>query len=175
MEPDHDVSMSAGMAFDAGNLVEFRSLLRAYPELLRGSDGRDRWMWQAAIIGNLPFLQCLVGLGQDVNESMDVPDPEDPFCQFEGPILHAAGEGHLEVVRWLLEQGAKINYTVNGKIRCLPLLRAASYGHLEVAKLLVDHGADIHAAFNGHTPLSQAVNYGHPEVAEYLRSVGAKQ
>jgi ankyrin repeat protein len=134
-------------------------------------------MWEAAINGQLPLVECLVGLGQDVNERKDAVDPDDPdcsFCQVEGPIVQAAGEGHVELVRWLLEHGARINYTVNGKVRCLALLRAATNGHLEVVKLLIASGAAIRASFNGHTPLSQAVAYGHAAVADYLRSVGAE-
>ena len=101
-------------------------------------------MWMAAMEGKLPFLKLIVELGLDVNESCDLPDPDNPFCTFEGPILHAASEGHVEVVRWLLEKGAKINYTVNGQVRCLPLLRAACHGHLDVVRQLVEHGADLH-------------------------------
>jgi ankyrin repeat protein len=82
--------------------------------------------------------------------------------------------GHLELVRWLLKQGARINFTLNGRNRCLPLLDAATNGHLEVVKFLIENGADVHSSFNGHTPLSQAVCYGHQEIAGYLQSIGAK-
>ncbi|HKB42189.1 MAG TPA: ankyrin repeat domain-containing protein [Gemmataceae bacterium] len=175
-ELDAEVSVAVYTAFNGRDVAEFCRLLRKHPEFLRHEDGTDRWMWQAAMDGYLPLVECLADLGQDVNEPKDAMDPDDPdcsFCQVEGPIVQAAGEGHLEVVRWLLARGARINFTINGKRRCLPLLDAATKGHLDVVKLLVDNGADIHASFNRHTPLSQAVNYGHPVVAEYLRSVGA--
>jgi uncharacterized protein len=173
MSADIETLMAVTRAFEAGDAAEFARLIGPHPGLLRDTDGTDQWMWRAAMHGRLPMLQTLVSLGLDVNESPDVFDAENPFCQVEGPILQAAGDGHLEVVRWLLERGAKINFMVNGKNRCLPLLRAATNGHLEVVKLLVENGADIHFTHNGHTPLSQAVNYGHPDIAEYLRSVGA--
>ena len=86
----------------------------------------------------------------------------------------AASEGHIEIVRWLLQQGEKINFEVDGKPRCMSLSFAATNGHLDVVKLLVQHGASLTTAFQGNTPLSQAEAYGHSEVAEYLRSVGAK-
>ena len=175
MEIDPDVYLPIDAAFEDGNLDELRRLLTANPKYLRDvHEGNDWWKWKAAIDGRLPELQALVSLGLDVNESRDIPDPDNPFCIFEGPILHASTEGHADVVRWLLEKGAKINYTVNGKVRCLPLLRAACRGHLEIVKLLVEHGADLNFDFNGHTPLSQAEGYGHPEVAAYLQSVSAK-
>jgi hypothetical protein len=89
---------------------------------LRNADGTDEWMWKAAMDGNLPLLQGLVAPGLDVNESKDRDDPADPnpFYQAEGPILQAPGNGHLEIVRWLLERGARINYEVHGRRRCLP-------------------------------------------------------
>lgn len=175
MEIDPEIYLPIDTAFEENHLSELRRLLVEHPEYLCDiRDGKDWWMWKAAMDGRLEALQVLVELGLDVNLPRDLPDPDNPFCTFEGPILHAAMEGHVDIVRWLLEKGAKINYTVNGKVRCLPLLDAACKGHLDIVKLLVEHGADLNFEFNGHTPLSQAEGYGHPEVAAYLRSVGAK-
>jgi ankyrin repeat protein len=125
-------------------------------------------MWQAAMKGALGFIKALVGLGVDVNEPKDLPDPEDPDAQVEGPILWAASAGHLEVVKWLLQHGAKINYIVDGKPRSLPLKYAATNGHLDVVMLLVENGADINASWNGTNAIQQAENYGHPEVRDFL-------
>lgn len=175
MKIDATIKRAMSEAFDEDDIQEFSRLLKQHPEYIRDfEDGTDWWMWMAAMDGKLPFLKLVVDLGLDVDESKDIPDPDNPFCTFEGPILQAASNGHLEIVHWLLEKGAKINYTVNGKVRCLPLLDAACKGHLEVVKLLVEHGADLNFEFNGHTPVSQAEGYGHPEVAGYLRSVGAR-
>ncbi|MEZ5941668.1 MAG: ankyrin repeat domain-containing protein [Planctomycetaceae bacterium] len=178
MEIDAEIYIPIKQAFDSNDLVAFRRLLGEHPQYLRDvRDGTDWWMWKAAMDGNLPIVQTLIDLGLRPNESQDLPDPEDPdflFVQVEGPILQAAGQGHFDVVAYLLEQGAQINYEISGKVRCLPLLRAATKGHLEVVKLLVEHGADLNFTFNGHTPVSQADDYGHAEVAAYLRSVGAK-
>ena len=170
------VSRRINIPFESGDVVEFVRLLRENPQYLYCDDGTDLWMWRAAMNNDLPMLQALAELGADVNVPKDALAPDDPdcsFCQVEGPIVQAAGKGHTEVVRWLIERGAKLNYTVNGKVRCLSLLDAATKGHLETVKLLVQSGADIHASFNGHTPLSQAIGYGHVAVANYLRSVGA--
>lgn len=173
MSIDPEISQRVYAAFNSADVAEFENLLKEYPVFLRHSDGTDRWMWQAATEGNLPLIKCLVRLGQNVNESKDIADFDDPFCQVEGAILQAAGGGHLDIVRWLLDNGAKINYSINGKSRCLPLLNAAAKGHSDVVKLLVENGADLNFRFNGHTPLSQAINYGHHEIAEYLKSAGA--
>ena len=51
--------------------------------------------------------------------------------------------GHLEVTRYLLEQGADRDKADNH--RKTPLHHAAHFGHLETAKLLMVYGADLNA------------------------------
>lgn len=163
--------------FYDGDLNEFVRLLRIHPEFLRNDDGTDLWMSKAALNGMLPFVEALVDLGMNVNESCDRYDPakpDAPFYQAEGPILQAAAQGHLDVVRWLLEHGAKINYVVQGMPRCFPLVDASTYGHLDVAKLLVEYGADIHATWRGINAVTQAEDYGQWEIRDFLRSLGAR-
>ena len=83
------------------------------------------------------------------------------------PSHLAAGNGHLEVLRLLLEHGADKDQTnCNG----LTLLRlAALNGHLEVVRLLVDLGAEIDKASTaGATPLHLAALNGHAEVVQLL-------
>ena len=84
----------------------------------------------------------------------------------EARLYRAAGMGHLEVVKYLAEDGANVHAALH---------EAAFEGHLEVVKSLVEHGADVHAAAsNGFTPLHAATSRGHLEVVEYLKLVGAK-
>src|SRR5260221_1842109 len=107
MNIDPDISREVYAAFNAGDVEQFHRLLSDHPEFLRNSNGTDRWMWQAAMKGNLPLVEALVSLGMDVNESKDLANPDDPFSQAEGPILWAASEGQLETVLWLLRHGEK--------------------------------------------------------------------
>ncbi len=86
----------------------------------------------------------------------------------------AASEGHLEVVRWLLDNGATVNHVVNGQTRCFALTGAAFRGRLDVVKLLVERGAMLNAVWAGMTPLDHALAYDKKEVGSYLRSVGGK-
>ena len=167
---DPAISRKINVAFEADDVAEFVRSLRKLPEYMRYKDGTDLWMWRAAIDGNLPMLQALVCLGLGVNESNKVDKSTDPPTQLEGPILDASAQGHALVVKWLLDHGAKINYCVNGKNRCLPLKFAAINGHLEVVKLLVEHGADVNSSWNGTTAIQQAETYGHQEIVDYLRS-----
>lgn len=167
---DAAISRKINVAYEADDVAKFVRQLRKLPEYKRCQDGTDLWMWRAAINGNLPMLQALVGLGLDVNLSKDIYNPENPFSQIEGPILNACAQGHVHVIKWLLDQGAKINYSINGKIRCLPLKFAAINAHLNVVKLLVEHGTDVNSVWNGTAAAQQAETYGHQEIADYLRT-----
>lgn len=59
------------------------------------------------------------------------------------PLNAASANGHIEVVRLLLENRADI--TVVDKKGGMPLLTASWYGHVKVVKLLLENGADITA------------------------------
>lgn len=160
--------------FNKRMLGEFIYELTRHPEYRRHEDGADLWLWQSAMDGKLNFIKALIDLGLGVNDSKDLPQPENPLCTVEGPIVDAAANGHLEVVRWLLDHGAQINFVVQGKTRCLPITYAASQGHLEVVKLLVERGGDYKATWNGVNAITQAAMFGHTEVRDYLRGLGAK-
>ena len=55
------------------------------------------------------------------------------------PLDQAVGEGDLELVKFLLEAGAKARgRTCNGT----PLHTACAYRRLNIARVLLDHGAD---------------------------------
>jgi len=176
MSWDSAVSREINLIYESGDVVAFRNRLAADLQYLRTADGADLWMGRAAQNGQLEMLKVLISLGMNVNESSDKPreDPDNPFYQAEGPILQAASFGHLEVVRWLLEQGAKINYVVGGKPRCYPLLFAAKNGHRDIVQLLIEHGADVNFVWNGNNPITQAEDYGQFDVRDYLASLGAK-
>ena len=86
--------------------------------------------------------------------------------------LHLASkEGHLEVVRILLENGADPNVLWwTGT----PLSEALRLNHWEVAKLLLQYGADINARNeNGSTLLHQAVHSIDERSVQQLLNCGA--
>jgi uncharacterized protein len=158
-------------AIQEGKTAKFKRLLEQHPELFHYPDGRSMWFSDAASAGQLPIVKLLVRMGVDVNERAN----NDSVASPEGVIYRAAGEGHLEVVRWLLDQGAQVNFVVKGQTRCYALSQAACEGHLDVVKLLVERGADVNACWAEMTPLNFALDYGQEEVAAYLRSVGGKE
>jgi hypothetical protein len=78
------------------------------------------------------------------------------------PLHWAAWNGHIEIVRLLLQNGAEVN--AKDRWDRTPLHFAAYHGHVDILHLLVENGADLeaqtnngsralhNAAFNGYLP-----------------------
>jgi hypothetical protein len=148
-----------------------RELLARHVDELKQRDWLNDLLEYAACQDNLDMVKLLVEFGADIHapEAENLPD---------GVIYRAAGEGAVNVVRWLLQQGVQINFPRPdhpGENRCGALTVASFEGHLEVVKLLVEEGgADINAVSGrGYPPLSYAIMYGKKDVEAYLRSKGA--
>lgn len=90
------------------------------------------------------------------------------------PLIHAAaGSGRPELVTMLLEKGATAN--IGGFKGLTPLHVAARSGHLEVAKLLLDAGADpTRADEAGRTAGLLARESGHHQVASLLERASGR-
>ena len=80
---------------------------------------------------------------------------------WDNTALHkAAGGGHIEVVRFLVENGADVNARDKGDDTALH--DAAFEGHIEVVRFLLENGADVTGA------LHEAADRGHLEVMRFL-------
>jgi ankyrin repeat protein len=83
------------------------------------------------------------------------------------PLMFASSEGHVGLVRWLLDRGAAVHEPGGGG--CTALYRASCQGHPPVVRLLVERGADPTIATTSRmTPLMIASHYGRPETVRYL-------
>jgi hypothetical protein len=157
----------------AGDTAAVRDFLTHHVDYIKEEGMLQSFLQDAARRDNLEMVKLLVEFGADIHAPDGMGDPPAP----EGVIYDAASGGAVNLVRWLLEQGAKINFQFPdypGKSRCMPLTSAAGQGYLEVVKLLVEEGgADINALWASYTPLSHAIMYGKTEVEAYLRSKGA--
>ena len=88
------------------------------------------------------------------------------------PLLYAARDGRLEVVRMLLAAGADIKQPDANAIT--PLIIAITNNHPDVARFLIDKGADIKAVdWYGRTPLWAAVETRNMDVdnATFVNSI----
>jgi len=94
------------------------------------------------------------------------------------PLMYASAKGHTEIVKWLIENGADINYQTprcpeaGGKLSAMHL--AAQKAQSAVIQLLFEGGANINPLDgNGVTPLVDALFHKRIEAAEQLLSLGA--
>jgi ankyrin repeat protein len=126
-------------------------------------------LWDAARTGDLDKVRDLVTGGLAI-------DSQNKFAST--PLLYAAGAGHLEVVSWLLDQGADINYRTPRDFhtggRFCALHQATAGGHLKVVQHLLQRGAkiDLKDGF-GDTALTHSVEKGHKVIVEELLASGA--
>lgn len=88
-------------------------------------------------------------------------------------LLPASYDGNLEMVRYLVEHGADVDYFDN---YFTSLMLACSKGNLEMVRYLVEHGADVNIQIQsneGNTALMIASAYGHFDIVRYLIRHGA--
>ena len=83
-------------------------------------------------------------------------------------LTFASQEGHIDIVKYLVENGADIHARDE-----LALREASENGHVEVVKFLLENGADIHGRdyLGSDAALREASNNGHVEVVNYLKSL----
>ena len=109
----------------------------------------------AALKGQLDLAKKLVAKGADVNKTGWT------------PLHYAASNGHVEVIKLLLENHAYIDAeSPNGST---PLMMASMYGNAQSVKLLIDEGADpLLKNQIGLTALQFAQRADRPDSAELL-------
>ncbi|KID85906.1 Ankyrin repeat-containing domain protein [Metarhizium guizhouense ARSEF 977] len=106
--------------------------------------------------------------GQLVKNNMD---PNSRDADNQTPMSYAAENGHVAVVKLLLDHGADAN--LNFKFGSeSPLFNAASRGHLAIVKLLLDNGADANKDVLSR-PLEYAARRGYLAIVKLLLDNGA--
>jgi len=102
--------------------------------------------------GDLPRLQQLIPPTQ-VNQR----HPETGSTLLISAVIY----NHLEMVQWLLDQGADVNQAAlpGGLERRTPLMFAIEQEQTDMARLLIERGAALKVAdaFPGNTPLMHAI------------------
>lgn len=97
------------------------------------------------------------------------------------PLHNATDLGHVEIIQYLVKQGADVNSKSTRTIRT-PLHIAATHGNLEVVKYLVSNGAKLNVKdYDGNTPLHNALyfiwgkesEFDNIEMVKYLVDNGA--
>jgi ankyrin repeat protein len=87
-------------------------------------------------------------------------------------LMVAVQQGHLEIARWLVEQGADVNAKNQHQYSALSM--AIEGNHAELIKLLAQHGADLEVGGrSGTTALMKMAWEGNRELVTFLLEQGA--
>ncbi|OLQ12301.1 Kinase D-interacting substrate of 220 kDa [Symbiodinium microadriaticum] len=123
----------------------------------------DNALVAAASRGSMAEVESLLQLPQD-------PDLRD-FWRGRTALFCACCEGHVEIVRLLLEAGANTGAKSSGYTA---LIFSSKEGHIEIVRLLLEAGADLEAGEPDNcTPLIWASDEGHAEVVHLLLEADA--
>jgi len=109
---------------------------------------------------NINSVNALIEKGVNVNEAS--------FGDARGPLDWAVEAGHFDIVRLLVENGAKTQYYGSA------LHGAARFGHTDLVRFLIKNGVNVNAQDSvGHTSLHLAIWKGHVEIVQMLLNNGA--
>jgi len=158
---------SAGTKGIISRVVAFSSTLLLSFAILNFLPGtrarRQTYFARAAADGNVRSMRFLRMAGASIDSSGNC-------CP---PLFLAAGEGRLDAVRYLLDQGADVN--VRDERGRSALTEAAFYGNAAIIKELIFRGVDLNAISDEGTALDIAVQTNHLAAVELLKHYGAKR
>jgi ankyrin repeat protein len=162
-------STAMHIASSRGRLEAVRFLLDAGADARSGSAGDNRQtpLQLAVIHGHLGVVRELARrLG---------PEALNVRAEFDLKAVHfAALYGHLEIMRFLLDECRVSIEELGGKTESTPLYQACEKGHCAVAAELVARGARINAkSKHSATPLFIASQNGHAAAVAQMLEAGA--
>ncbi|KAK2034789.1 ankyrin [Colletotrichum zoysiae] len=154
---------------------------------LPGDNVRAEHILNAASELKPALVQLLLDYGAETKENnVDTckvllgHEPDLVNCQFEeglvceAPIQLAAREGHMDIIRCLLDAGAKPDL-LSYHWHETPFWSACYKGRLEIAQLLYEKAPETLnvPAYDGRTPLIVACGAGNLRLVEFLLEKGA--
>lgn len=128
----------------------------------------------SAKTGDSRAVAAEIRRGADVN----APDKHGRLA-----LVLAAQNGHTDVVRLLLDNGADVNgiciggsSALSGEVGMTALMWATWTGRIETARLLLGRGASVNTkSVHGNTALLLAEGNGWSDIVEVLKQAGAKE
>jgi len=132
--------------------------------VLTGSESEAIGIHEAAAKGDLAKVKAFLKKDAKLIDADDKNNKE--------PLHWAAEKGHLQVVEFLISQGADVN--AKNVADETPLHYSAGYGYKDIVKLLVSKGAAVNEKTKqGHTPLSYATMRNQVDIMKFLIAKGA--
>lgn len=99
---------------------------------------------------------------ESIQELLDKGARVNQGVRYTTPLMHAAVQGHLEIVKLLLAKGADVNAQTDDGTA---LMMAVTWGHAEIVKLLLDAGAQVDARHRlGYSALIRSASRSIPEM-----------
>ena len=127
------------------------------------TENQDALLLKAVKTGDIKGVFTLLSDGANVN-ARDVHETT--------ALMFAANLGYTEIVRSLLNAGAKINLT-RKPYQLTALMLAASANQIDVVQLLVSQGANVNATNDdGSTAIMIAALKGHLDIVQILLAAG---
>ncbi|KIX07882.1 uncharacterized protein Z518_02536 [Rhinocladiella mackenziei CBS 650.93] len=114
------------------------------------------------------LVQALVDRGADINAGWVGED--------HSILQKACRKGVMELVRYLVQNGADINFPPPARDGLTALQAAVFIGDLEMVDFLLQHGADVNGAashYGGVTAVQVAAVLGYVRIAQMLIAAGA--
>jgi len=168
----------------SGQLEVSKELLNASADINSKSDSGITPLHNAVLCKNLELVRLLLDNGAQINVGAKIEWSQANFYPkivnfFKelfsneksgvAPLHNAAIGGNLEIVKLLLDKGAKIDFI--NETGATPLHSASVKGHLDIVKELLDRGADLKLKeYHGNTPLNFAIIMNQNHVANELIS-----
>lgn len=110
---------------------------------------------------NIDMVELLISYGINISNNL-------------GILQVAITENNIVMTKWLLENGADINYT---STMDSPLHRAIVHNYVDIVKLLLEYNPDLNIKGNEYhmTSLSLAISLKHQEIYQELKNYKSKQ
>lgn len=128
-------------------------------------------LFDAARDNNVTKVRDLIKRKADVNYTESISERISPdelgYIDEWTPLMWAAFNGNVDIVKLLVKAGVWVNYLNSNVVSALWV--AAGNGHLGVVKILAQNGAYINNRNSEDvTPLMVAAMHGHYKVVQYL-------
>ena len=131
-------------------------LLKLDNEIVEGATA----LWCAVAFNKMDTVKCLLELGADINT----------VC----PLRAAVFEGNLDMVKFLVENGAMVNIPSRYYNNTCLMLAAVRNNNANIVNYLLENGANLHAKDqDGRTALHYATEQGNFDIVRNLLEAGA--